>query len=97
VIMSRKGNRSADSIMPMEIAPSDRSILLHLADGACFAAHMVPVHGEGGTNWVWAAADENEAPEDWCDGICWARNSAGQPSTRPIGWSEIVVKEGTGA
>lgn len=75
---------------PMSEAPADRSITLFMPDGAQFVAHLIPVEGDSGTVWTWAAAYEGTAPADWCDGCCWAINSDGVPSTQPVGWEEIM-------
>lgn len=82
---------------PMETAPADRSIRLRMPDGASFAAHLIPVQDEEGTCWTWAVANESDAPDDWCEGVCWASNSHGKPSARPIGWDEIVENSGAEA
>lgn len=76
-------------IQPMETVPKDRPVTLHMPDGSSFLAALQPF--EDGTAegcWGWTEVEENSgAPEDWHDGVCWASNEDGKPSTRPIGWS----------
>lgn len=75
-------------MQPMETAPrGDDPITLHMPDGRSFKAILVPVEGEDGAVWAWGESVEGDAPDDWCDGICWAFNSNGKPSTQPVGWS----------
>ncbi len=74
---------------PMKDAPTDRAIKLHMPDGSAFKATSEPFDEGDKTVWGWVAANEGEAPEDWHDGVCWAQNENGKPSTRPVGWSDI--------
>lgn len=78
---------------PMETAPRD---------GTAFQAR-VPGHGsdfvvaaqgglvgdDGGDCWSWVIMSEQEPPDDWCDGVCWAINSQGTPSTQPDAWKPL--------
>ena len=36
---------------------------------------------------VWAAWNEEDAPECWTDGICWTVNEAGVASDQPTHWT----------
>ena len=62
-------------------------VWLRMSDGTSFQAILVPVEGDDDTFWAWAEVNEGEAPQDWCDGICWAVNSHGVPSTQPVLWA----------
>ena len=34
----------------------------------------------------WSFVEEQEAPDDWTDGICWEVNADEKPSTQPTRW-----------
>lgn len=75
---------------PMDTVPLDgRKIRFHMPDGNSFMAEIVDglVDANGDSCWCWGAVDEDEAPDDWTDGICWEQNENGKPSTYPVGWS----------
>lgn len=48
---------------------------------------LVGEHGEdcGG----WSFVEEQEPPDNWTDGICWARNEDGEESTKPTHWKPL--------
>lgn len=37
----------------------------------------------------WSFASEQEPPDCWTDGICWASNEDGLPSVRPTEWKYL--------
>lgn len=39
----------------------------------------------------WAFVEDQEPPDDWTDGICWAVNEDGNPSTQPTEWKPLPV------
>lgn len=49
---------------------------------------------DGGPAWGWTFVSDQEPPEDWTDGWCWASNEDGIPSTRPTHWKPAPTTEG---
>jgi hypothetical protein len=41
----------------------------------------------------WSFAEDQEPPDDWTDGICWAVNEDGNPSTQPTHWAPLPGAE----
>jgi|GEM_PF-4397010 len=41
---------------------------------------------EGGAAYGWTFVTDQEPPDDWTDGYCWAVNEAGNQSTLPTHW-----------
>lgn len=95
--------RTTGDWQPIETAPKD---------GASFQAR-IPGHGEdniiawqngligsdGEDCGGWYFADDQEPPECWTGGICWAVNEDGQPSVQPTHWrplSDKRTEEGNG-
>lgn len=37
----------------------------------------------------WAFVEEQEVPDCWTDGVCWAKNDAGKPSIKPTHWMPL--------
>lgn len=37
----------------------------------------------------WSFVEDQEPPDDWTDGICWAVNEGGKPSTPPTQWKAL--------
>lgn len=80
---------------PIETAPKD---------GAAIQAE-IPGHGRDNViSWqpgfinddnqdvsAWVVIDEQEPPESWCDGVCWATNSNGKPSVLPVRWKPLPI------
>lgn len=74
-------------------------------DGTAFQAR-VPGHGsdfiiarvdgllgmDGEDCSSWAVVEDQEPPDDWCDGVCWASNSEGNPSTPPDAWKPLPTE-----
>lgn len=74
---------------PMSTVPVDgRTIRLFMSNGRSFLARpMDGLLNENGEDcWNWCAENEDEAPDDWTDGVCWEINDAGNRSTYPVGW-----------
>jgi len=55
----------------------------------------IPGHGDdnlisyefiGDDAWGWTFTTDQEPPDDWTDGWCWAVNDAGNASTQPTRW-----------
>lgn len=38
----------------------------------------------------WAFAEDQEPPDSWTDGICWAVNEDGEPSVKPTHWKPLT-------
>jgi hypothetical protein len=38
----------------------------------------------------WAFVEDQEPPDDWTDGVCWATNEDGKPSTKPVRWCPLA-------
>lgn len=86
-----------DNWQPIESAPQD---------GTSFQAR-IPGHGEdniimwidglldseGGDCGAWVFATEQEPPDCWTDGICWAVNEDGVPSAQPTHWKPDPMRE----
>lgn len=74
-------------------------------DGTAFQAR-IPGHGEDNIiAWMdglmtedgddcggWYFAEDQEPPECWTDGVCWASNSEGYPSTQPDAWKPLPAE-----
>jgi hypothetical protein len=43
----------------------------------------------------WAFVEDQEPPDDWTDGICWAVNEDGKPSTKPTHWKPLQDRPST--
>jgi len=81
-------------MQPMDSVPTDKPVRLHLPGGLSFPACLLPFEGDDRTVWGWVCLDEGQAPDDWTEGVCWSVNENGNPSTQPIGWSTLSIKEG---
>lgn len=78
---------------PIETAPKD---------GTAFQAE-IPGHGSDNIiAWfrgfvdsggyicsAWAFVEDQEAPDDWTDGVCWEVNEDGVKSTPPTRWKPL--------
>lgn len=72
----------------MNTAPTDRPIRLHMPDGTSFMAESSIFQDENDEDVRgWVSCEEGKEPDDWSQGVCWALNEAGKPSTKPVGWS----------
>lgn len=85
--------KAATDWRPIETAPRD---------GTAIQAR-IPGHGEDNIiAWSgglldseqndcgsWYFADGQEPPDSWTDGVCWAENDAGGPSTPPTHWMPL--------
>ena len=81
---------------PIETAPKD---------GTAIQA-KIPNHGsdniiawlpglldsDGNTCSGWAFIEDQEPPDDWTDGVCWAVNEDGVASTQPSAWKSLTAK-----
>ena len=77
----------------MKTVPGDRRVNLHMPDGSKFEAFLEEFDdADEKTVWGWVAENEDEAPDGWTDGVCWAQNEDGVASTRPVGWSELEAR-----
>lgn len=56
-------------------------IIIRWTDGLMDSAD-VPCGG-------WEMADDQEPPDSWTDGICWAVNEDGEPSVQPTHWKPL--------
>lgn len=43
----------------------------------------------------WAFVSDQEPPDCWTDGTCWAANEDGNPSVLPTRWKPLPTKEPT--
>ncbi len=41
----------------------------------------------------WAFVEDQEPPDDWTDGVCWAVNEDGVPSTPPTHWKPLPITD----
>ena len=79
---------------PIATAPTDGSAIQARIPGhgddnvIAWLEQYVDANGEdvGGWNFV----TEQEPPECWTDGICWASNEDGVPSIQPTHWKELT-------
>lgn len=70
--------RDGTSIQARIPGHGDDNIIMWLVD---------TVEGENGPCGCWVFANEDqEPPEDWSDGYCWAMNEDGERSTWPTHW-----------
>lgn len=76
----------------IETAPKDGATPLRLktADGMEFNAtyEWGFCNSDNEDCWCWVADDDNH-PDDWTDGVCWAVNEDLKPSTLPIRWMPL--------
>ncbi len=71
----------------MDSAPRGPVVMIKTRGGHEFAASWdFGYEGEDGPCGCWAAVHEDEAPDCWTDGVCWASNDAGVPSDQPVAW-----------
>lgn len=47
------------------------------------------VDGEGKDCGCWTFMTEQEPPDCWTDGVCWAVNEDGKASTKPTRWKPL--------
>ena len=75
---------------PMDTAPRDGTWIQAKIPG--YGADNVIAFCSGFTDagnesvCCWCFMTEQEPPDDWTDGVCWASNADGVPSTLPIWW-----------
>ena len=70
-------------------APRDgKTIRVQTAGGLEFIAFWLGglLDEQGQECGWWCVEDEDEQPESWTDGICWAKNADGKKSDQPIKW-----------
>lgn len=76
-------------LMPIESAPSGVEIQAripgHGDDNLITFIHGA-VEGPEGSCGAWVFTSEQEPPDCWTDGYCWAVNADGNPSVRPTHW-----------
>lgn len=53
------------------------------------------VDGDGKDCGSWTFVTDQEPPEDWTDGWCWASNEDGVPSTQPTHWRVALSPKNT--
>ena len=41
----------------------------------------------------WVIVDDQEPPDDWDDGVCWAANADGLTSTPPVRWKHLPTED----
>ena len=77
---------------PPQYPPLEETVIVTMRDGTEFRAMRIWVEDDNGGSTAWATADEHEplAPMCWCDGVCWATNSAGKRSKKPVAWRPIA-------
>lgn len=78
---------------PIETAPKDGTPIQARIPGHGSDNIIAWVHGFLDDNELdcsgWAFVEDQEPPADWTDGVCWARNEDGQPSTSPTHWQPL--------
>lgn len=78
---------------PIDIAPRDGTAIQARIPGngednaIAWCEQFIDSNGDdvGG----WAFVSEQEPPDCWTDGVCWARNEDGLPSVQPTHWKEL--------
>lgn len=90
----------SDEWMPIETAPTDGTpfqaiIPGHGSDNIIAATGDIEMY-DGSDCWAWAFVEDQEPPESWDDGICWASNSIGEPSVRPTHWKPLRKRKDAG-
>ena len=78
---------------PIETAPRDGTAIQvvipgHGADNI-IAARRWFVDSDDNECYCWVFAEDQEPPECWTDGICWAINEDGIPSVQPTHWRPL--------
>ena len=93
---SQRGRDYGGEVMewqPIETAPRDGTWIQvkipgHGSDNIV-AWQPGLLDSEGADCGDWTFMTEQEPPDDWTDGVCWAVNSDGLPSTRPTHWMPL--------
>ena len=70
----------------MELPEMETVVVVRVPGVPDFKARRIIVHDGLTEWWAWASENEDEAPECWTDGVCWASNDAGEPSVKPTSW-----------
>lgn len=50
------------------------------------------INSDGGFCGGWGFVEDQEPPDDWTDGICWAVNEDHKPSTQPTEWKPLAAE-----
>lgn len=79
---------------PIETAPRDGTpvqarIPGHGSDNI-IAYQYGLVDDNGGDCGGWMCMGEQEPPDCWTDGVCWAENADGMPSVQPTHWKPLT-------
>lgn len=83
---------------PIETAPRDGTAFQaripgHGSDNIIAAVDGL-LDGDGSDCWAWGFVEDQEPPDCWDDGICWATNSDGVASVRPTHWKPLPPPSG---
>lgn len=73
---------------PIETAPAETCVKVRLESGGTLLAslHFGNVENKDGMCWAWQTECEDDCPDSWTDGYCWAVNEDGVPSDQPTHW-----------
>ena len=78
---------------PIETAPRDgTSIQAEIpGHGSDYIIAWTPgfIGQDGRECSCWTVVEDQEPPDDWTDGVCWAENADGLPSTPPARWKPL--------
>lgn len=88
-----KGWRSDMENAPRDGTPIQAKIPGHGSDNIiAWGGGLMDSDGETCGGWLFFG--ENEPPECWTDGVCWAVNADGKPSVQPTHWKFPNPPEG---
>lgn len=78
---------------PIETAPKDGTAIQARIPGNgsdnIIAWEIGLLNSDNEPTGGWAFVEDQEPPDDWTDGICWAVNEDGNPSTQPTEWKPL--------
>lgn len=78
---------------PIETAPRDGTSIQARIPGNGSANVIAWCAGyldsNGDECFCWCFTSDQEPPDDWTDGVCWAVNEGGVPSTQPTHWKPL--------
>lgn len=83
----------ANGWRPIETAPKDGTVFQAIIPGHGADNVIMWLDGligpSGEDTGGWCFAEDQEPPDCWTDGVCWAVNEDGKPSVQPTHWAPL--------